>query len=123
MATAVDVSGATYPRGFQGQPITPLQGVSLVPALNGDSDPLHAAPIFWEHQGNAAVRDGRWKLVKRNDSDDGWELYDMTADRMETKNLAAEQPDHVARMEQQFLAWAARSQVQWPWPLKPYELK
>src|SRR5205809_4092258 len=41
------------------------QGVSLRPAFDGK--PLaRTQPIFWEHEGNKAVRDGKWKLVMRD---------------------------------------------------------
>ena len=43
--------------------------------------------MFWEHEGNAAVRIGQWKLVKRYPR--AWELYDMDADRTELHDLAA----------------------------------
>ena len=49
--------------------------------------------MFWEHEGNAAVRIGKWKLVKRYPRD--WELYDMDADRTELHDLAAQQPERV----------------------------
>jgi arylsulfatase len=123
MPTFVELAGATYPREFKGHAITPPAGTSLGPALRGSTAPLHTGPLFWEHRGNAAVRDGPWKLVLRGDGPAGWELYDMDADRTETRNLAAAHPARVAAMEKQFLAWAARSQVKWPWPLAPYRLE
>ena len=54
-----------------------------------------AAPLFWEHEGNAAVRIGKWKLVRKYP--DAWELYDMEADRTEMHDLAAQHPERVAR--------------------------
>ena len=64
MATAVDLAGAKYPAEFQGNAILPMEGVSLPPAFEGQ--PLdRTQPIFWEHEGNKAVRDGRWKLVQK----------------------------------------------------------
>ena len=39
-----------------------VEGVSLVPAFKGESL-NRGKPIFWEHEGNRAVRDGQWKLV------------------------------------------------------------
>ncbi len=67
MATAVDLAGTLYPREFGGNAIEPMQGVSLRPALLGK--PLtRTEPIFWEHEGNKAVRDGKWKLVLRDET-------------------------------------------------------
>ena len=62
MATCADVGGAKYPNTFRGEPITPLEGTSLRPAFEG-KDLGRTSPIFWEHEGNCALRDGTWKIV------------------------------------------------------------
>ena len=95
MATIVDVTGARYPREFKGRPIQPMEGVSLRSAFAGGRI-SRTQPIFWEHEGNRAIRSGRWKLVSRYL--DGWELYDMTADRVERDDLAARHPDVVKKL-------------------------
>jgi arylsulfatase len=56
MATCVDITGANYPKEFNGEKIKPMEGVSLQPAFNGKSV-QRKLPIFWEHEGNRAVRD------------------------------------------------------------------
>lgn len=58
MATIVDISGATYPESFRGNDILPLEGTSLVPTFGAEQD--RENPLFWEHEGNAAVRLGNW---------------------------------------------------------------
>ena len=68
--------------------------------------------IFWEHEGNRAVRQGKWKLVSRYP--DAWELYDLEADRTEMKNLAEQQPQKVKELIGKYEAWAARAHVV-PW--------
>jgi arylsulfatase len=65
--------------------------------------------MFWEHEGNGAMRDGKWKLVR--DYPRSWELYDMEADRTETRDLASQYPERVAAMKQQYEAWAQRCGV------------
>jgi arylsulfatase A-like enzyme len=108
MATAVDLSGAKYPTEINGQKIHSMEGVSLRPVLTGR--PLkRAQPIFWEHEGNRAVRAGKWKLVAKENQP--WELYDMEADRSEMNNLAAKYPDKAQELSAQWDAWAARAQV------------
>lgn len=77
-------------------------GVSMVPALMGADAVDH--PLFWEHVGNAAVRDGRWKLVR--EADEPWELYDVVTDRAEEHDLAAQHPEVVARLADLWQAWA-----------------
>jgi len=110
MATAVDLAGATYPA----KDIPPMEGTSLRPAFEGK--PLgRSAPIFWEHEGNRAIRDGKWKLVSKHPG--GWELYDMDADRTELNDLSAKEPDRVQSMVRQWEGWAKRVGVE-PWPVK-----
>ena len=112
MATCVDLAGAKYPAQAHGENIPPMEGVSLRPAFAGE--PLQrSAPIFWEHEGSRAIRDGKWKLVSKYP--DGWELFDMEVDRTEQHDLAAQSPDRVKAMSAQWDAWAARVGVR-PWP-------
>ena len=106
MATCVDVAGARYPAGGE-RNIPPMEGRSLVPALRGEPDQPRL--LFWEHEGNRAARDGRWKLVARKGRP--WELYDMDADRAEMHDLAANRPDEVARLARAWDEWAARCHV------------
>ena len=113
MATCMDLAGAKYPAEFNGQKIQPMEGVSLAPAFAGQSI-NRPQPIFWEHEGNRAMRIGAWKLVSKYPG--GWELYDMTADRTEMHDLAARQPERVKEMSVQWDAWAKRVGVL-PWPL------
>ena len=113
MATCVDVAGAKYPAEFAGQKIQPLEGVSLRAAMNG-RPPAADRPLFWEHEGNRAVRVGAWKLVAKFPG--GWELYDLAADRTEQRDLAAQHPKRVREMAAQYDGWAKRVGVL-PWPI------
>jgi arylsulfatase len=105
MATAVDIGGATYPASYKGKPISPLEGRSLVPIFDGKRRAGHPA-IYWEHEGNRAVREGKWKLVSRYPGD--WELYDLEADRTEMNNLAGKHPNRVERMSAMYRQWAGK---------------
>lgn len=108
MATAVDAAGAQYPRNHHGRDITPLEGKSLIPILQGQGQSGHDA-IYWEHQGNRAVRKGKWKLVAEDEGE--WELYDLETDRTETNNLAAHNPQTVKELAALYEKWAARCGV------------
>jgi arylsulfatase len=109
MATIVDVTGSAYPSTFEGHAVESLEGQSLLPVFANDGDVAGRKPMFWEHEGNAAVRIGKWKLVKRYPRD--WELYDMDADRTELHDLAAKEPKRAREMAQQYEAWAKRCGV------------
>lgn len=89
MATCVDLAGATYPQKFGGHEIQPLEGRSLMPVFKDDSGAERV--LIWEHYGNAAIRRGKWKLVKLGGRK--WELYDMEKDRSELNDLAAKHPE------------------------------
>jgi len=108
MATCVDVAGARYPRELNGVRIQPMEGVTLAPAFGGKAL-NRKEPIFWEHEGNRAVRDGQWKLVAKEDQP--WELYDMENDRTEMHNLATKNPQKLSDLASKWDAWAARASV------------
>ncbi len=107
MATCVDLAGATYP----GTPILPFEGKSLVPAFNGKKIQRTDA-IYWEHEGNRAVIDGKYKVVSRYP--DKWEMYDLEADRCEMHDISASDPKRFASMTARYDAWAKRCTVE-PW--------
>ena len=109
MATCVDVAGAQYLAEFNGQTIHPMDGCSLVPAFANQPIP-RTAPLFWEHEGNAAVWQGDWKLV-RFQWNGRWELYNMAVDRTEQNNLAAAQPERVGELSKLWQDWAMHANV------------
>lgn len=108
MATCVDIAGATYPQTYKDQAVQPMEGISLRSALRGEAL-KREAPIFFEHEGNAAIRDGRWKLVRLRNKP--WELYDLQTDRTETNDLAKQQPERVKALSDKWQAWAERTNV------------
>jgi len=133
MATCVDVAGAKYPREFNGKPILPMEGISLVDAMKGG--PVKERTLFWEHEGGAGIRVGDWKLVRlRLNSGDrsrgalveldatAWELYDMKTDRTELNNLAGQKTEIVKDLAAKWEAWAKRAQVT-PYPVKNRKVK
>lgn len=107
MATCVDLAGAKYPADA-----TPLEGLSLQPAFQ--NKPLDRKAIYWEHEGNRAVRVGEWKLVAKHSQE--WELYDLAQDRVEGNNLATKHPETVRELSELYAAYAARANVA-PWPV------
>ena len=111
MATSVDVAGAKYPGEYKGNKIIGMQGRSLVPAF--DNKPIQRDEgLFWEHEGNRAVRKGDWKLVSRYPGK--WELYNLKADRTEMNDLFEKRPEIAKELMKMYNDWAKRSFVI-PW--------
>jgi len=108
MATCLDVANAEYPVEYGGREILPLEGKSLRPIFEDRRREGHDA-LFWEFNGNKAVRRGTWKLVSVGNNP--WELYDIETDRTEINNLAAEMPGNVRSLESLWNAWAKRCKV------------
>jgi len=91
-----------------GQLIQAMEGRSLVPAF--DNRPIEREALYWEHEGNAAIRVGDWKLVRKG-RDGAWELYNLQADRTELNDLASQETDRVKELAAQWQAWAKRTNV------------
>ena len=81
-----------------------LDGVNLLPHLQGDALAKPHEDLFWRISlRGAAVRSGDWKLLRLPHR--GPELYNVADDRSELKDLAAEHPDRVAEMMLKLHDW------------------
>ena len=79
----------------------------LLPLMRGGTRP--APTLGWEHEGNRALRQGKWKLVSRHKQP--WELFDMEADRTEQRDLAAADPEEAVLLAERIrtrLGWTPR---------------
>lgn len=107
MPTCLELAGAEYPATYNGHDITPVEGKSLIPIFHGQEREGHDA-IFFEHERGRAVRMGDWKLTANSGTPQKWELYHLSEDRTETKDLASEHPERVEEMIQAWNHWAKR---------------
>lgn len=114
MATCLDAGGAKYPQEYGGRKITPLEGETFRPLLRGENW-RREQPLFWEHEGNRAVRHGIWKLVRKYPGN--WELYNMDEDRTELHDRAGSEKVRVKELARMYEEWAARCGVL-DWPLE-----
>ena len=110
LPTILEATQVPYPEKNADRDIQKCEGASFLSALRGSNATEHT--LFWEHTGNAAIRRGRWKLVREYPSP--WELYDMDTDRAEKQNLAEDNPDIVRELVVQWEAWGHRVGVV-PW--------
>jgi arylsulfatase A-like enzyme len=112
--------------GVQPQPGQVLDGVSLVPALKGG--PLPERALFWHypHYGNqggapgAAIRRGDWKLIEWQE-DNRPELFNLAIDLGETHDLAASEPQRVAKLRDELHAWQKQVGAKFPSPNPNYD--
>lgn len=105
LPTCLEAAAAAPLEARGSRPAPPLEGVSLVPAFR--DEPLRRDTLFWEHEGNAAIRERDLKLVRLWD-DGPWELYDLSVDRTEQRDLAGDRPDEVRRLADRWETWARR---------------
>lgn len=115
-ATIIDVTGAEYPKRYKGKEITPMEGRSLMPVVEGKT--MEERAFVFEHTGNAAIRKGKWKLVGKNVlNNEGmagnpkWNLYNIEEDRSEIYDLSREYPEVMQELEQLFLEEAERTYI------------
>jgi len=125
MPTCLEIAGATYPDEFNGNKTLKPEGLSLVPVFKNRK--LNRKYLFWEHEGNRAIRMGKWKLVSRvktpmeftSDDENSWELFNLDKDPSETTNLAGRRPHKVKKMALKWEKEAVRIQAKpWPWTKK-----
>jgi arylsulfatase A-like enzyme len=105
MATCVEACGAKYPEKVGETAILPSEGRSLLPAFA--NQPIEREYLAWEHEGNAAIRMGDWKLVRRGAAGP-WELYNLASDRTEMNDLAVAEPKRATELAAKWQAWAER---------------
>jgi arylsulfatase A-like enzyme len=107
MPTLVELTGATYPKTVEKRPITPMQGISLLPAFDG-KELTRINPLFWQWSDGKAIREGNMKAVSwTKGKSDNWELYDMSENLNETDNLAAKMPEKLADLVTKWDQWIA----------------
>ena len=114
LPTCVELAGATYPDVYSGKKTERLQGLSLTPTFEDRT--LGRDTLYFEMNGNRAIRTKKWKAVTRESlptklryhvvlPTDQWELYDMQNDRTETKNVADDHPAILREMIRRWEQW------------------
>jgi len=94
--TVLELAGGKRFEAWEGVPVPPAPGKSLVATLAKDGSATHES-LWWLHEGNRALRVGDWKIVAAGANAE-WELYDLSTDRAESNNLAGAEPDRVREM-------------------------
>ncbi len=108
LPTVAEAAGARYPAERAGKPVRPLSGRSLLPDLRGEPTAERGIPTA--HEGARGYRLGKWKAVwgKRQSAPVVWQLFDLSADPSERRDLAAEHPAKLKELTDAWDAWASR---------------
>ena len=114
MPTCIELAGAQYPND-----IPRTVGKSFVKTLQGSEAAIHDEPIYWEHEGNAAMRWGDWKLVREYKKE--WELFNLAQDRTEMVNLYEKEPAKRKEMIGMWEAWGKKHDVSFPKAFNMYQ--
>ncbi|MEM7145641.1 MAG: arylsulfatase [Verrucomicrobiota bacterium] len=87
----------------------PLPGRDLVSYVKGDGEGEEERVLYFEHEGNRGIREGKWKLVSLRG--EPWELYAMDGVRTETEEVSGEYPEVVAALSRKWDGWAEENLV------------
>ena len=107
-STAAAAAGQAEPKD------RPIDGVNLLPFVQGKASGRPHENIFWRTDTYRVMRSGDWKLQSAEHPKKDW-LFDLAKDPTEKNNLAATEPERLARMKADLMAWdKAQSKPMWP---------
>jgi len=114
--TILQIAGLDRPGAhYEGRQIHRMQGDSLVPYLEGETDSVHGEDFAfgWELFGHRALRKGQWKLLWVSDQEGNgeWQLHDLVRDPMEERDLSGAEPLKFQEMLDEWSAYVKRNQV------------
>jgi arylsulfatase len=106
MPTFIELSGASYPNNWKGNPVPPLDGISFAPLLKQNLLDFEHPPLYFHMLNNKAIIVGDWKLL--SDYNQPWALYNLKDDGTETVDLKARYPE---RARELLDLWAAHDKA------------
>jgi len=120
--TILESAGATAPTVANNTTQRPMEGESIAFTFSAPDAPDRKLSQYSELYGNKGLWSQGWQIVTSHRTatwdmsstapiNEPWELYNLTTDPGQTRNLAAQAPDRVARMGQMFEEQARRFNV------------
>ena len=119
--TFVELAGGTLPKNQT------IDGMSLIPLLKNPEAQLKRSDLYWHYphyhhdRPASSIRERDWKLIEYLDGTGDIELYQITNDIGETKNLASEKKGRVADLKQKLNAWRQEVSARMPIPNPSYD--
>lgn len=119
--TFVQLAGGALPQNQT------IDGVSLLPLLSDPTEKLKRSALFWHYphyhhdRPASSIRERDWKLIEYLDGTGDVELYQISNDVGETKNLAGEKQGRVADLKQKLKAWRQDVNARMPLPNPSYD--
>jgi len=113
--TLLEAAKVTRPVSYQGRALKPVEGKSIVGTFASKTSPTRSEQ-YYELGGNRAYQEGNWRIAVRHErgkplAEDKWELYDTAKDPNELNDIAAANPDVVARLKAKWDAAAKQFNV------------
>lgn len=114
--TLLEICGVPVPSSYRGVEQMPVHGVSMAYAFDGEDEPSRRPVQYFETAGHRGIVAEGWKAVARHQpgtdfDQDRWELYDLTQDFSESRDLADVEPERAARLRDLWWEEARRFQV------------
>ena len=117
MPAFLELADVTPPEQWNGVEVAPIQGKSLLPLVEGETDPdWMERGLGWEAYGMDAFRRGDWKILRLPEpyGNGTWQLYHLDDDPGETKDLADRYPEHVNQLAAGWAEYAETNEVVHP---------
>ncbi len=105
LPTCIELAKIKYPQSFNGKLLKQPEGKSMTNIFKGATSGNDT--LYWEHEGNKAIRAANWKLVYELNQNE-WELYDLNSDRSETNNISNKYPDKVKQLKAAHDKWCTK---------------
>ncbi|MEP4076298.1 arylsulfatase [Haloferula sp.] len=124
MPTFLSLADTSYPKVYKDKPLPPLMGKSMLAVLRGKpSSTDDPRTLAWSAYGMDASRQGDWKVLRLPEpfGNGGWQLYDLSADPGETNDLAAQFPNRVKELAENWEDYAKANGVIRPDTAKSYD--
>ena len=123
--TFYELAGVEYPDSYDGKPVYPLRGASLMPLLARKRHFVHGPEYVFgfEQSERFLLRKGHWSLVntKHPFTEENLGLYDLSSDLAQVHNLRESHPEKFQEMHAEWKRFAKEVGVFIPYPRTPKE--